>query len=194
MKYFIIIIATITIIFSCTNPFSVRDAELPVDNSDTFERPTLSETVLFNLKYALLQKNVSNYEKCFISENNSTNYHYKFLHDQRIESGLLLNWKLNDEIQYLSNITNSDSLKSINLTYLDSLTYKSISTVPDSVWTSFDYELNVTFNDSTYLYKGNSIVKLVKDDNSLWSIYYWEDRSTSDNYLNSWSILKLKFR
>ena len=191
-----IIISFSIIIAGCTNPFAVRGPELPnpTDISDTYERPTLSETVLSNLRFALLQENISNYEKCFVDANNSSNYQYKFLHDQRIEGGLLMDWKLNDEFQYLSNIINGDSLKSISLTYLDSLSYKSISTFPDSVWTSFDYELVVVFTYSSYLYKGQSIIKLVKDINSLWSIYYWEDRPSVDNYLNTWSLLKLKFR
>ena len=193
-KNIIILFSILSI--SCTNPFAVREPERPnlTDNSDTYDRPTLSETVLSNLRFALIQENISNYEKCFAAVNNSTNFLYKFLHDQRIEGGLLMDWDLNDEIQYLSNIINGDSLRSINLTYLDSLSYKSISTFPDSVWTTFDYELVVAFTDSSYLYKGQSIIKLVKDNNSLWSIYYWEDRPSADNYLNSWSLLKLKFR
>ena len=147
-----------------------------------------------NLKYALIQKNITNYEKCFVDANNSSNYAYKFLHDQRIEGNLLNNWTLADEIQYFSNIINSDTLKSINLSYSDLQSYQQISTHPDSVWTSFNYDFVLTFNESTDIYKGKSIIKLVKDINSLWSIYYWEDRPTSDNYENSWSKLKLKFR
>jgi hypothetical protein len=191
------IIVSFTIFcISCTNPFAVREPEppSPTENSDTYERPTRSETVLLNLRFALIQENIGNYEKCFVDANNSTNFTYRFLHDQRIESGLLMDWSLIDEIQYLSNIINGDSLRSINLNYLDSLSYKSISTFPDSVWTSFDYELVVSFTDSSYLYKGQSIIKLVKDMNSLWSIYYWEDRPSGDNYSNSWSFLKMKFR
>jgi len=181
---------------SCTNPFSVREAEPPniLDNSDTFERPTLSETVLTNLRYALTQENITNYEKCFIDANNTSNYTFKFLHDQRIEGSLLNDWTIADEIQYFSNIINSDTLKSINLSYSQMQSYQQISTHPDSVWTSFNYDLLLTFTESSTVYKGQSIVKLVKDINSLWAIYYWEDRPTSDNYENSWSILKLKFR
>jgi hypothetical protein len=185
---------SILVLTNCTNPFTVRESEIPTDNSDTFENPLLSETVLSNFRYALIQENVSNYEKCFVDDHNSTNHNYRFVHDQRIENERFNNWTLNNEKQYLNTIVNSDSLKSINLTYLDSLSYNSISTVPDSVWTSFNYNLGVTFNDSTYIYKGHSIIKFVKDENSWWYIYYWEDRPTDDNYLNTWSVLKLKFQ
>ena len=182
--------------FSCTNPFSVRDAEQPdVQNySDTYERPTLSETVLINLRYALTEQNITNYQKCFVDANNSSNFVFKFLHDQRIEASLLNDWSLSDEIQYFSNIINSDSLESINLSYSGLQPYQQISTHPDSVLTGFNYDLLLIFNSSSFLYKGQSTIKLVKDNNSLWAIYYWEDRPTTDNYENSWSKLKLKFR
>lgn len=188
------LICGILLVSSCTNPFTVRDAEPPTDNSDTFENPTLAETVLLNLRFAMMQENVTNYEQCFIGDHNSSNHKYRFINDPRIENERFKNWTANDEKQYLSTIINSDSLKSISLTYLDSLSYKSISTVPDSVWTSFNYYLGITFNDSTYKYKGHSKIKLVKDENSLWSIYYWEDIPNAENYLNTWSILKLKFQ
>jgi len=190
------ILLILLFIISCTNPFSVRDAEPPdiLNNSDTYERPTLSETVLTNLRYALTQKNSTNYEKCFVDENNSSNFVYKFLHDQRIEGSLFNDWSLTDEIQYFSNINKSDTLKSINLSFSDSLKFRPVLTHPDSVLTNFNYDLLLVFKESSFLYKGQSTIKLVKDNNSLWAIYFWEDRPTIDNYENSWSKLKLKFR
>jgi hypothetical protein len=182
---------------SCTNPFSVRNAEQPniSDNSDTFENPTLSETVLTNLRYAIIQENVSNYERCFVDANDSSIHKFKFIHDQRIENVRFEDWSLNDEKQYLSTIINSDTLKSINLTYSNLLPHQPITTQLDSVWTGFDYYISVTFNESFFDYKGQSIIKLVNNkNNGTWAIYYWEDLPAADNYENSWSILKLKFR
>ena len=186
----------ILVINSCTNPFSVRDAEPPdiLNNSDTYEEPHLSETVISNLRYALVQENITNYEKCFVNVNSATAFTYKFLHDQRIEGSLFNDWTLTDEIQYLSNIINSDTLKSINLNYSNEESHQQISTHPDSVWTKFDYYLSLTFDDSFFDYKGQSIIKLVKNNQGTWAIYYWEDRPATDNYENSWSILKLNFR
>ena len=191
-KFFLLVLL---IIISCTNPFSVRDAELPdiSDNSDIFENPTLSETVLSNLRYAMTQENVSNYERCFVDANNSSNYKFRFIHDQRIVSERFEGWTLNDERQYLSTIINADTLKSINLTYSNLLSHQQISTHPDSVWTGFEYYISINFDDSFFDYKGQSIVKLVKDVNGTWSIYYWEDLPATDNDENSWSRLKLKY-
>lgn len=192
-----IFLLVLLIIISCTNPFSVRDAEPPdiSDNSDTFENPTLSETVLSNLRYAMIQENVSNYERCFVDANNSSNHKYKFIHDQRIVNERFEDWALDDEIRYLSTIINSDTLKSINLAYSNLLSPQQITTHPDSVWASFDYYISITFDDSFFDYKGQSIVKLVKENaKGTWAIYYWEDLPAIDNYENSWSILKLKFR
>ncbi len=184
------------IILSCTNPFSVREAEPPdiSNNSDTYEEPFRSESVLSNLKYALIQKNITNYEKCFVSVNSATSFTYNFLHDQRIEGSLLSDWTLTDEIQYFGNIINSDTLKSIEINFTNNLSHQQITTHPDSVWTGLDYDLSLIFNESFFNYKGQAIFKLVKNKDGIWSIYYWEDRPATDNYENSWSILKLKFR
>ena len=185
----------LVIFISCTNPFSVRDAEPPdiLNDSYTYERPTLSETVLINLRYAMTEKNRTNYKKCFIDANSSSNFTFKFLHDQRIEGSFFNDWSLNDEIQYFSDLSNSDTLKTIKITFSDTLSHRQISNHPDSVWTSFNYDLLITFDKSMEIYKGQSIIKLVKDANSLWTIYYWEDRPNSDNYLNTWSVLKQKW-
>lgn len=195
-KFTKILLFLLTLYFSCTNPFTVREAEQPGINksSDNYEEPFISETVILNLEYAINQGNITNYEKCFVNEYSSTPFTYKFLHDQRIETNLLNDWTLDDEIQYFSNIINSDTLRSLDIVLSQMLPHQQITSFPDSVWTGFDYDISLTFDDSYFNYKGHTILNLVKNNQGIWAIYYWEDLPSSDNYENSWSLLKLKFR
>jgi hypothetical protein len=46
--------------------------------------------------------------------------------------------------------------------------------------------------DSLEIYTGKARMKLVKNANSLWAIYYWEDHRDDSNVINrnTWSVLK----
>lgn len=184
------------LLFSCTNPFSVRDAEVPSGNSDTFDDPRQEEIVLSNLRFAMIQKNATNYSRCFVDYGYNSIQKFKFIHDQRINDERINNWTYSDEKEYFRTITTRDSLISINFDIIDSLSFNSILPQErDSVWTNFNYVITLNFKNSNFEYRGQSIIKLVKDTvNPLWSIYYWEDLPGNDNYIETWSILKLKFR
>jgi hypothetical protein len=183
---------------SCTNPFNVRNPEKPAENSgsDFYEQPTTYETVLSNLRYAVIQKSLTNYKKCFIDAANLNDYTYRFAPDSRIDKELFDNWTLEDEFDYFEKMTADNDIKSINLNDfgLDEEDFTPITNFRDSVQTDiFNYELTISFSDTILRFTGQAKMKLMKNDNSLWSIYYWEDRADSDNSPNSWSSLKLLY-
>ena len=182
-------------VISCTNPFSVRNAEEPkiIDDSDTFETPLSHEKVLTNLLFAINEQNPVNYKKCFVNNAAQTSFIYRFIHDLNIESGLL-DWDVNKESQYLENLIATDSLRSINLVYSNTLIYNNITTSIDSVRTEIDYLLTVSFRNSTIVYQGQSTIKLIKDQVSLWYIYYWEDRPAVNSPYKTWSFLKQEYQ
>lgn len=183
---------------SCTNPFSLREPEKPDENtgSDLFEQPTSYEFVLTNLRYSVIQKSLTNYKKCFIDENNSNNINYSFYPDVRIDQGLFLNWNLDDEFNYFQKLTADQGIKSIDLTDfgLNETDFIPITNSRDSVQTNiFNYELSIALTDTIYRFAGQAKMKLIKNENSLWSIYSWEDYPALDNSPNSWSTLKLLY-
>lgn len=181
---------------SCTNPFGTRSAEKPAadQNSDIFDQPISSEVVLSNLRYALIQKNVSNYMSCFVDSGFIQTISFHFKPDEGIPAERFQGWSLEDEANYLRNVfTNAHG---ISFEYIDkeNITITPISTSLDSVQTSpFAYQLDIEFKQTTTYY-GIARMKLIKNSNSLWAIYYWEDTRNSDNNSNTWSTLKADYR
>ena len=187
----------IILVFSCTNPFATRNPEQPNPdkNSDIFDQPISYEIVLSNLRYALIQKNLDHYMNCLIDTTMMPGMVYKFIPDQSAQIERFIHWGLSDEQNYLRNVfTNSNT---ISFEFVDKdITFNSITTSEDSVQTSlFRYELRVMF-DSSIIYSGKARMKLVKNANSLWAIYFWEDQrdDTITDNRNTWSTLKATYK
>jgi hypothetical protein len=120
---------------------------------------------------------------------------FKFIPDQSAQIERFIRWGLSDEQNYLRNVfTNSTA---ISFEFVDKdITFNSITTSEDSVQTSlFRYEMQVTF-DTLATYNGKARMKLVKNANSLWAIYFWEDQrdDTITNNRNTWSDLKAIYK
>lgn len=199
MKIFTcVVILIFSVSSSCTNPFSVREPEKPEanTNSDLYEQPTSYEIVLTNLRYAVIQKNLTNYKNCFVSSDNSNIFNYRFIPDTRIEKSLFFGWTLDDEINYFRKLTSDSEIRSISLNDfgLDAVDFSIITNNRDSVQTDiFNYDLEISYPDTVISFKGQAKMKLVKNENSLWAIYYWEDRPADDSWPSSWSSLKLLY-
>ena len=193
MKKIILLIFVITLTTACTNPFSARDPESPGADkgTDIFDQPITHETVLSNLRYSLIQKNSDNYMSCMIDTALIPAMAFKFVPDQSAQIEKFRNRDLTDEQNYLRNVYSRS--ETIDFDYVDKdITFNSITTSEDSVQTSlFRYELSV-LTDSLEIYTGKARMKLVKNANSLWAIYYWEDHRDETNVINrnTWSVLK----
>jgi hypothetical protein len=182
---------------SCTNPFTTRESEIEEpdisDQSDIFDQPVASETVMSNFRYSLVQKNISNYMNCFVDPSLAYSFTFRFIHDPSIESIKFINWNLDDERDYLNTVFNQSG--NISLEYIDNISFTNITQSPDSVQTSsFQYELRIAFDDGDVIYSGTARMKLIKNVNALWSIYYWEDLKALDIDSKSWSNLKANYK
>ena len=58
----------------------------------------------------------------------------------------------------------------------------------------FFYQLKIEFSDSIMIYTGKARMKLMRDINSLWAIYYWEDLRDEASNQQTWSVLKSTYR
>ena len=182
-------------IISCTNPFTLRDIEEPdIDNeSDIFDQPISSEVVLNNFRYSVVQKNISNHMNCFVDQSQGYIYTYRFVPDPSVETEKFRDWVLTDEKSYLNTVFKQSG--KITLEFLDTITFTNISQSPDSVQTtSIPYILSIDFEDENIVYTGTARMKLVKNLNSMWAIYYWEDSKSTEKDSRSWSNLKANFK
>jgi hypothetical protein len=130
----------------------------------------------------------------FIDTNSVKSTKFKFVPEPSIEAERFLNWTLEDEKNYLQHVfTNSNE---IEVSPFDQeITFTQISTAIDSVQTlPFFYQLKIEFSDSTRIYTGKARMKLMRDRNSLWAIYYWEDLRDEDSNQQTWSVLKSTYR
>ncbi len=190
-----ILFLLLLLIWGCTNPFTTREIEEPDINnsSDIFDQPISHEVVLNNFRYAIIQKNISNYMNCFVEPSLAYNFTYKYLPDRSIESEKFLDWDLTYERIYLNTVFNQSI--DISLEYLDEIVYTNISQSPDSVQTnSFRYELRISFESEESVFTGLARMKLIKNMNAMWAIYFWEDSKPADLESNSWSNLKANYK
>jgi len=188
------ILSLFALLISCTNPFTTRDVEPPGDKtqSDIFDQPTSSEIVMSNLRFALEQMNSENYIKCFVDSSQTTDYPFVFQPDQNIDYIKFSGWQLTDERNYINKIFNSS--KNIVFTYLDNPQPQPIASAINLAETPyFRYELTVD-NGETAVYQGKARMRLVQNDQTLWSIYYWEDTRDDTQNPNTWSLLKANNR
>jgi hypothetical protein len=180
---------------ACTNPFNSRDIEDPDigDNTAIYDPPVSSNIVLSNFQYAITQENISNYMNCFVEPSLAYNFVYRFVPDPGVETDKFRFWSLYDEESYLNTVFKQSA--NISLEFFDDITYTNISQSPDSVQTnSFRYELRIVFEEEDAIFVGTMRMKLIKDMNALWHIYYWEDTKSEDLESNSWTNLKATFK
>jgi hypothetical protein len=180
---------------ACTNPFATRDIEEPDLNnsSDIFDQAISSDIVLSNFRYAVVQKNISNYINCFVDPALAYNISYRFVPDQSLETDKFRDWDLNYEKIYLNTVFKQSS--NISLDFLDPVIYTNISQAPDSVETnSFRYELRILIDGKEAVYSGWARMKLVKNITALWAIYYWEDAKLDEGDIKTWTSLKANYK
>jgi hypothetical protein len=184
--------------FACTNPFATRNAETPEiqDNLTIPIRPLAYDEVLYFFQNALNERNLVNHMNCFIDDTfpiPASSYHY--FYDKRISQESFIDWSLQDEHNYLNNIINDpdNSIPELKLDFLDkNFTYTPLANNwNDSIQVApFRYELRISYRDTTQVYRGISLMKLIANKNAQWAIYYWEDRQDDTENTLSWSFLK----
>jgi hypothetical protein len=180
---------------ACTNPFNTRDIEEPEigGNSAIYDPPVSSSIVMTNFRYSIIQENISNYMNCFVDPALAYNFTYNFIPDPSAETDKFRVWDLYHEESYLNTVFKQSI--NISLEFFDDITFTNISQSPDSVQTnSFRYELRIIFEEEDAVFIGTARMKLIKNVNALWQIYYWEDTKAADIESRSWSNLKATFK
>lgn len=169
--------------------FSVRVAEPPEDARANFSQATTPELLIENLVNAFKDKNTQNYIST-LGDSSFTKIAFQFVPSAGASSrfpGLVQNWSLQNEEQYFNNVKNKIvTEQSIILTFSEVVQ----NSFGDSLFYSASYFLNVPHADNANpkQFQGEIKLKLIRDQRSIWSIYYWQDLKSGE--LPTWSELK----
>jgi len=175
-------------LYGCTNPFTTRDVEMPPINqgSSTFDLPTSVDVVFRNLKYAIIEKNPANYMRCLVDTSLVGQTQYVFVPDQNIQVERFANWTLDSERNYFTRLANEES--AIAVEFEQPVIIENITTAETE---PFAYLIRITPKTGIPSeYRGVARMKLIRNENEEWSIFYWEDRRLEPTNENSWSLLK----
>ncbi len=191
-NYKLILIFLLESLIAGCGLFDTRDVEPPSQIRSTFIQPTSPDIVLTNLIYAIAEKDLDNYMRCFVDSIYSVR-RFSFIPDALSQSSypVFLNWNLNHERIYFSNlITGTPSDASSNL-FPDN---ESFITYIDSAIIDMDYILvfNHTSTNVAKEVKGKLRFIMGTDSRSLWSIHTWYDFIDANND-TTWSVLKANF-
>jgi hypothetical protein len=191
----IAILCSLLVLLSCTNPFATRDPEPPADNTSSahFDQPFSPEVVLENLRYAIVEKNLTNYMRCFIDTSIVRNVNYHFIPEPSADAEKFISWGLMDEETYLRTVFFTAG--QIQADQFGSVVFNTITSSIDSVQSDlFEYALQVSGGDSLEIYTGRMRLRLIKNDNALWGIYRWEDYPPESGGSATWSQMKARYR
>lgn len=182
----------VAVLFASCGLFDTRDVQTPNQPRSTFQQPTSPDIVLSNLNFAIAEKNVDNYMRCFVDSAFSAR-RFTFSPDAVSASSypVFQGWNLNSERLYYNNLVTLTNESSSSNLFLSNVTFTSgiDSTVIDS-----DYILVFDHNrqSTARVTRGKLRFIMSPDSRSLWSIHSWLDfiESSSDT---TWSYLKANF-
>jgi hypothetical protein len=191
MRKFLLLPFLSFLLISC-NLFTTRDAEDPDQNRSNYQTPYSASTVIENLKNSLSDKNVQNYLSCFVDTLFADQVYLFSATSEALLLYQMQGWGVIEESGYFNAIiTKVPKDFPISLTLTDTV-YSSLG--GDSLIYSASYFLNVPFQSGDPYplnYSGILEFKLLRDDRSIWAIYFWKD--TKSQTLPSWSELKGSF-
>ncbi len=186
-------ILIIGIIVTCgCGLFDSRSVEPPSEPRSTFLQPTSPDIVITNLNFAIAEKNLDNYMRCFVDENFSTRIFRYFPDAVSLSSyPVFQNWSLTNERNYFSNLISfTNSTSSSNL-FFSNVTF---NTGIDSAIVDSDYILIFDHNKQNVAKIAKGKLRLIMgiDSRSLWSIHSWYDFINQGND-TTWSVIKANF-
>ena len=184
--YFLTItLATLSTVCIGCSLFEPREPEQPTQSGDHFDQPGQPSIVISNLNYAITERNVSNYMKCFVDTAISAR---QFRFNPSADAASLVSWNLTDERSYFVNFTASigrDGYSNLQLSEADSIT------TADSKTYQYKYSLAFSkFGEGSRTVGGHMELRLAVD-NGFWSIYEWSDFKDLDT---TWSRVRLEFQ
>ncbi|HEY5123768.1 MAG TPA: hypothetical protein VIK14_08555 [Ignavibacteria bacterium] len=187
-----ILIVFIIFAFSGCGLFDTRDVEPPVDARSNFIPPASPEIVIINIKFAISERNVTNYLQCFVDTSYSEKrFSYTADISSQIQYPVFHYWNLGYENSYFTNLRSFTNPSATSNLFL---TNENFTGATDSVVFDADYLLRFDHQKPAVAKttKGKLRFVLAVDSRSLWSIHRWIDYKINDSD-TTWSVLKANF-
>jgi hypothetical protein len=179
---------------ACENPFQTRAPEPPKRVQGTFVLPHSPGIVFSNLRNALAELNVVNYERCF-ADSTRSGRRFRFIPEATVANtnpGLFARWGLKEERDYFARMRDPLPADSTFSLRLDSL--QTVVTGDSAIFLQ-RYELLVRHQRQASgvprKVSGEGRFWLSRDQFGDWSIYRWADFSSGSAL--TWSTLKAAF-
>jgi hypothetical protein len=190
MKAVKIILLSFLILSGC-DIFSTRDAESPTQPRSNLPQAFERETLIDNFIISYKEKSVFDYLNCF-SDSVFTGKEFTFVASSEAASqypSLNQDWDIKSEETYFKNIIAAS--QDIPITLI--LSSPNFSQQGDSIIYTASYSLTVPFIDQEIEnnFGGDLIFYVLRDNNLIWRIYFWQDLKSGDS--QSWSEIKGRF-
>ena len=185
------IILLSSLILSGCDIFSTRDAESPTQPRSNLPQAFERETLIDNFIISYKEKSVFDYLNCF-SDSVFTGKEFTFVASSEAASqypSLNQDWDIKSEETYFKNIIAAS--QDIPITLI--LSSPNFSQQGDSIIYTASYSLTVPFIDQEIEnnFGGDLIFYMLRDNNLIWRIYFWQDLKSGDS--QSWSEIKGRF-
>lgn len=179
---------------ACQNPFQTREPEPPIRVQGTWILPHAPEIVFINLRNALAELNVVNYERCFVDSIRSGR-RFRFIPEATVANtnpGLFANWGMKEEKNYFARMRDPLPADSTFTLQLDSL-QAVVTGDSASFWHRYELIARHQRQSSGVPRKvsGEGRFWLSRDQFGDWSIYRWADFTSGSTF--TWSTLKAAF-
>lgn len=185
------LLCTIFLVCSC-DLFKTRSVEPPSEARSTFTQPTSPAIVLDNLIFAVIEKNLDNYMRCFVDTNFSSR-RYTYFPDAVSQSSypVFANWTLGSERAYYSNLIIFTDPNAPSNFFQDNVI---VNASIDSAIVDMDYIFVFNHNRSSAPRetKGKLRFRMATDVRGLWSVHSWSDFINANND-TTWSVMKANF-
>jgi len=181
---------------ACENPFQTRAPEPPRRAQGTFVLPHSPAIVFINLRSALAELNVVNYERCFTDSTRSSR-RFRFIPEPAVANtnpGLFSLWSIKEERGYFARMRDPLPADSIFTLTLRPDSLQTVVTGDSAIFLQ-RYELIARHQRQTSgvprKVSGEGRFWLSRDQFGDWSIYRWADFSSGSAF--TWSTLKAAF-
>ncbi len=174
-----------TILFGC-DVFQTRNPEEPNSNGNTYIPATSPDILFNNLVNSFKEKVIENYIATIV-DNATLEKKYIFVPAPGALSKFqgLSDWTINSERLYFTNLISFAGKGQI----IVQLFNRSGNVQGDSATFSFDYVVNLPFEENTF--EGSARFTLFLDNRNFWFITKWEDFEKAG--FQSWSEIKGKY-
>ncbi len=192
LKKFRHIIFLFTLLICGCGLFESRSVEPPTNSRSTFTQPTSPDIVLSNLSFAIAEKNLDNYIRCFV-DSNFSHRRFRYFPDALSQSSypIFLTWNLSNERAYFSNLISFTNPNASSNLFGDNVSY---NTGIDSAIIDMDYIFVFDHNRTSVAKQTKGKLRFIMgtDTRGLWSIHTWFDFLNTSND-TTWSVIRANF-